>query len=60
MIKNYWIPFINYIKQHKLSIKVFLLFVQKLKNIQIDSDDIIIANTGEGYIPQILKNYICV
>ena len=58
MIKNYWIPFINYIKQHKLYIKVFLLFGQQLKNIQIDSDDIIIANTGEGYIPQILKKTI--
>jgi hypothetical protein len=58
MMKNYWIPFINYIKQHKLSIKVFLLFGQQLKNIQIDSDDIIITNTGEGYIPQILKKTI--
>ena len=58
MMKNYWIPFINYIKKHKLSIKIFLLFGQQLKNIQIDSDDIIIANTGEGYIPQILKKTI--
>jgi hypothetical protein len=58
MIKKYWIPFINYIKQHKLSIKVFLLFGQKIKNIQIDSDDIIIANTGEGWRPYILKKTI--
>lgn len=58
MMKNFWIPFINYIKKHKLSIKVFLLFGQKLKNIQINSDDIIIANTGEGYVPQILKKTI--
>jgi len=55
MIKNYWIPLIKYIKQHKLSIKIFMLFGQKLKNIEIDFNNIIIANTGEGYIPQILK-----
>jgi hypothetical protein len=58
MMKNYWIPFINYIKKHKLSIKIFMLFGQKLKNIQIDSEDIIIANTGEGHIPQILQKTI--
>ena len=58
MMKNYWIPFINYIKNHKLSIKIFMVFGQNLKNIQINSDDIIIANTGEGHIPQILQKTI--
>jgi hypothetical protein len=58
MMKNYWIPFISYVKKHELSIKIFLLFGQKLKHIEIDSDDIMIANTGEGYIPQILEKTI--
>jgi hypothetical protein len=58
MMKNYWIPFISYLKKHELSIKIFLLFGQKLKHIEIDADDIIIANTGEGYVPQILEKTI--
>ena len=58
MMKNYWIPFISYLKKHELSIKIFLLFGQELKHIEIDSDDIMIANTGEGYIPQILEKTI--
>lgn len=58
MMKNYWIPFIKYIKKNNLSIKVFLLFGQNPKNITIDSNDIIVADTGEGYIPQILKKTI--
>ena len=32
-----------------------MLLDQKLKNIEIYFNNIIIANTGEGYIPQILK-----
>lgn len=60
MMNKYWLPFIKYIKNNNLSIKVFLLFGQKLSNIIINNNDIIVANTGEGFIPQILqKNNIC-
>jgi hypothetical protein len=46
------------IKNNNLSIKVFLLFGQTLSNIVINNDDIIVANTGEGFIPQILQKTI--
>ena len=57
MINNYWIPFINLIKK-KISIKIFLLFGNIPINLDIDEDNIIVANLEENYIPNILKNFI--
>jgi len=58
MIKNYWIPLINYVKKNQTSIKIFLLFGKQPTNIKIDLNDIIVKETGEGYIPQILQKTI--
>ena len=45
MIKNYWIPLINYIKKNQISIKIFLLFGKQPTNIKIDLNDIIVKET---------------
>lgn len=58
MIKNYWIPLINYVKKNHISIRIFLLFGKHPINIKIDLNDIIVKETGEGYIPQILQKTI--
>jgi len=58
MMNKYWLPVIKYIKNNNLSIKVFLLFGQTLSNIVINNNDIIVANTGEGFVPQILQKTI--
>ena len=53
-IEYYWKPFIKYIKNNKIDIKIFLLFGEN-PNIYINPDDIIISNTPENFIPGILQ-----
>mgnify|MGYP001184349754 FL=1 len=59
-INNYWSKIIKYIKRHKYSIKVYLLFGNdaKLDDLDITDDDILILNTEDSLVPGILNKTI--
>jgi len=59
-INNYWSKIIKYIKRHKYSIKVYLLFGNdaKIDDLDLTEDDMLILNTKESLVPGILNKTI--
>ena len=56
LVSNYWIPFLKYINNENIKIKLLFMFGYDISitELNIPKENIYISNTREGYIPGIL------
>lgn len=54
----YWLKLINYIKNNKLNIQLYLVFGKHPVNIDVPLENLIVSNTPENLIPGVLMKTI--